>query len=97
MIDEPEKLETELENMLLHFREATNVLNMNRGGAVPQETLKEFARKICESSKKIDTLLNKETLFNETEEELDMKIRALDEENEKSQARFEKVKQYSGI
>jgi len=95
-MEDAEKLENEVSQLLNGLEEVERLLTSNRNRAYIEKEVSNFSSQIVSNSKTIDYLLNKTDLFDEPSEELDEKLRQLEMENRKTQTQFEQVKLYTG-
>lgn len=96
-MDECDQIENELERMLNTFRDAVALLsNPPPDNPNLDQDMKNLSRQIVESSKNIDNILNTTRLFDQTEEELDDKLKQMDEDNRYNQDQFVHVKASTG-
>jgi len=95
-MEECDIVENEFESMLNNFKEAVALLSQPQATPPEDETLKNLSRQICEASRNIDRILDASKMFDQTEEELDERLRTLDEDNRHNQNQFQHVKAASG-
>jgi len=95
-MEECDLIENEFERMLNAFKEAVTVLNQPPGNPVEQSVLQDLSKNISSASKRIDEIVDNSKMFDQTEEELDDKLRQLDEENKRNQEQFQQVKTSTG-
>jgi len=95
-MEECDIIENEFESMLNNFKEAVALLSTPQTTPPDDQTLKNFSRQICEASRNIDKILDKSRMFDQTEEELDERLRSLDEDNRHNQNQFQHVKTATG-
>lgn len=96
-MEDNERIEGEIEQMLNHFRSLERLLNSNRNKTYIENEGSSLSSQIVVTAKKIDNMLNKTDFFEDTEEELDEKLKRLQEENTKSHTQFEQIKASAGI
>ena len=95
-MEECDLIESEFERMLNSFKEAVTVLSQPPGVPVEESVLQDLSKNISNASKRIDEIVDNSKMFDQTEEELDDKLRQLDEENKRNQEQFQQVKVSTG-
>lgn len=96
-MEDHERLEKEIEQMIGRLHDVERVLRVkhaNRAGV--EHELLNISGSVAESARKIDAILNKTDFFDDTEEELEDKLKILEAEDRKSQAQFDQIKTTAG-
>lgn len=95
-MEDCDQIEHHLEWMLNSFKEAVSLLGRPNPEPIDQE-LERLSKQIVENSRGIDRVVEVSRLFDQPEEDLDDRLRQLDEENKRNQEQFEIVKTSTGI
>ena len=95
-MEDSDKLENEIEQMLNSLQTVDRHLSSNRNRSYVEKEINNLSTQITGNAKKVDTILNKIDLFEETNEELEAKLRSLETEKEKAQEEFDEVKAAAG-
>jgi len=95
-MEDSDKLESELEQMLNSLQNVDRHLTSNRNRSYVEKEINNLSTHITGNAKKIDNILNKTEFFDETSEELEEKLKNLQAENKRAQEEFDQVKAAAG-